>query len=80
MKNIGRNENCHCGSGKKYKHCHFKEDTQKGNSNKSILIGGVIIGFIILAGLMVYVKSTQNGGRGPAPDGKVWSEEHGHYH
>ena len=22
----GRNEPCHCGSGKKYKHCHYEED------------------------------------------------------
>ncbi len=25
---LGRNEPCHCGSGKKYKHCHWKEDQQ----------------------------------------------------
>jgi preprotein translocase subunit SecA len=25
-KNIGRNDPCWCGSGKKYKHCHYKED------------------------------------------------------
>ncbi|MFW5695968.1 MAG: SEC-C metal-binding domain-containing protein [Alkalispirochaeta sp.] len=23
---LGRNEPCHCGSGKKYKHCHYEED------------------------------------------------------
>lgn len=27
--NIGRNDPCHCGSGKKYKHCHYKEDRKK---------------------------------------------------
>lgn len=25
----GRNEPCHCGSGKKYKHCHMREDQAK---------------------------------------------------
>lgn len=23
---IGRNDPCHCGSGRKYKHCHYEED------------------------------------------------------
>ncbi|MEL7233198.1 MAG: SEC-C metal-binding domain-containing protein, partial [Chloroflexota bacterium] len=27
-KKIGRNDPCWCGSGKKYKHCHYKEDRQ----------------------------------------------------
>lgn len=25
----GRNQPCHCGSGKKYKRCHMREDTRK---------------------------------------------------
>ncbi len=25
----GRNDPCWCGSGKKYKHCHLKDDQQK---------------------------------------------------
>lgn len=28
-KKIGRNEPCHCGSGKKYKHCHLKADKDR---------------------------------------------------
>ncbi len=27
--NLGRNEPCHCGSGKKYKQCHLAEDEAK---------------------------------------------------
>jgi len=27
--NLGRNEQCWCGSGKKYKHCHLHEDEKK---------------------------------------------------
>lgn len=30
---IGRNEPCWCGSGKKYKQCHYKEDRQKQLTN-----------------------------------------------
>ncbi len=29
MSKIGRNDPCYCGSGKKYKQCHMKEDKQK---------------------------------------------------
>lgn len=28
MTDIGRNDPCHCGSGKKYKHCHLQSDRQ----------------------------------------------------
>lgn len=27
---LGRNDLCHCGSGKKYKHCHWKQDRAAG--------------------------------------------------
>ena len=27
-KKIGRNDLCHCGSGKKYKHCHYDQDLE----------------------------------------------------
>ncbi|MGQ9566880.1 MAG: SEC-C metal-binding domain-containing protein [Anaerolineae bacterium] len=27
---LGRNDPCWCGSGKKYKHCHMREDLQAG--------------------------------------------------
>ena len=26
MASLGRNDPCHCGSGKKYKHCHLDKD------------------------------------------------------
>ena len=29
LREIGRNDPCWCGSGKKYKHCHLREDQQK---------------------------------------------------
>src|SRR5271157_5514295 len=32
-KKLGRNERCHCGSGKKYKHCHLNADQR----NKSMV-------------------------------------------
>ena len=29
-RDIGRNDPCWCGSGKKYKHCHYRVDARKG--------------------------------------------------
>ena len=31
----GRNDPCHCGSGKKYKHCHMKSDLAGGNGSNA---------------------------------------------
>ena len=42
----GRNTKCHCGSGKKYKHCHENKDSK--NSNQYFLIGGVCFVFVII--------------------------------
>ena len=92
---LGRNEPCHCGSGKKYKHCH--EPTKNTNNNQYTIIG--IIAVIIL--VIIFINSdssnqtvpvttspllnqgsTSNTSKpsGPAPPGKVWSQEHGHWH
>ena len=32
---LGRNEPCWCGSGKKYKKCHFEEDEKKRSRQRS---------------------------------------------
>jgi preprotein translocase subunit SecA len=34
-KTLGRNDPCHCGSGKKYKHCHMKSDLAGGNGKQA---------------------------------------------
>lgn len=81
MKKVGRNEPCPCGSGKKYKNCHQQEE-QKLSKNKNIIIAALIaLAFIISAiGLYWNSQSTGKGAPGEAPKGKVWSEEHGHWH
>jgi hypothetical protein len=33
--NLGRNEPCHCGSGKKYKQCHLAEDEAKERAERA---------------------------------------------
>jgi hypothetical protein len=38
-RNIGRNDDCWCGSGKKYKRCHLEEDERKLRSKFSATCG-----------------------------------------
>ena len=67
-----RNARCPCGSGKKYKHCCMVKREQ----TKWLWVAGTIVVLLILiGGVVVAVRdaSTQ-------PVGKVWSEEHGHWH
>jgi uncharacterized protein YecA (UPF0149 family) len=37
--NLGRNESCWCGSGKKYKKCHLMEDEKKAKRNYGLNCG-----------------------------------------
>lgn len=88
MKKVGRNEACHCGSGKKYKNCHQQIDAENGGKNKILIIGGLIAFFIIVSAVLLFLNAgssgnaapTENAAPGKAPAGKVWSEEHGHWH
>lgn len=81
MEKVGRNELCPCGSGKKYKNCHEKEGGLKKKSNRSVIIGAVIIAlFIIISVVSMITNRRSSSGPGEAPPGKVWSEEHGHWH
>jgi len=75
MTQIGRNDPCHCGSGKKYKNCHQKS-AGKFRNNWIYIIGAAVIGGIIL---VIYILLSSGGSNEPPP-GKVWSPEHGHWH
>ena len=74
-KKVGRNEPCHCGSGKKYKVCHGR--SAAGGSNRWMLIGGVV--GVVALGYFVNKILTSDGQNNPPP-GKVWSPDHGHFH
>ena len=81
MQKIGRNDLCHCGSGKKYKNCHQgldqNLDNKKGASiNKVVIIVLAVFITLIAIGLYFTFSTSEKAG----PEGKVWSEEHGHYH
>ncbi len=40
MSKIGRNDPCYCGSGKKYKQCHMKEDKQREQESREVKEAG----------------------------------------
>lgn len=79
MEKVGRNAPCPCGSGKKYKNCHEQGGGFKKESNRNKVIVAVIIALFFIAsaiGLIINKRSSVT----DAPPGKVWSEEHGHWH
>jgi hypothetical protein len=72
----GRNDPCHCGSGKKFKHCC--EVHSRGNPRGTRFWLVVVAGIVAAAIGMIIVSVTQSDST--APPGQVWSSEHGHYH
>lgn len=77
---VARNAPCPCGSGRKHKHCCAgKTPWHKQPAVTGGLVGVVLLIGLVLAG-MAFTRSGSNGPPGPAPPGKVWSPEHGHWH
>lgn len=72
-----RNEPCHCGSGKKYKNCHYEKDQSGAKSKIGLIALGVafVLGFIIL-----FLAFSGGEGPGNCPPGTVWSDAHQHCH
>ncbi len=116
---IGRNDPCPCGSGKKYKNCCYKRGVLVSKKGQNKVALGVVAVVAVIAGIVSISKlsssptsqssapivqppisssatatPTQNPltsspvtgapftaqPPGPAPAGKVWSAEHGHWH
>ncbi len=70
----GRNDLCHCGSGRKFKKC-CEGKTADARSSRMLMI---IVGGALVAALAAGVASfTGESNRGSAP---VWDASHGHYH
>ncbi len=72
----GRNEPCPCGSGKKFKQCCAQKGTP---SHRLWNLGLLLLAVVFLAAAAMAVYSTSTAER-VAPPGKVWSDEHGHWH
>jgi hypothetical protein len=67
-----RNDPCPCGSGKKYKACC----AVKRQRSQWI----AIVSVVVFAGVAAWALKTAIDQSDEAPDGKVWSSEHGHWH
>jgi SEC-C motif len=74
MVKTGRNDLCHCGSGRKYKKCHgVKEHPATRGRMLMLVVGGAV-----LAAILVAISSFT--GEPTTTTARIWSPEHGHYH
>ena len=71
----GRNAPCPCGSGKKYKHCCLSRNSS-WSRNQKLIFSSIVLLLIGVAILIVLtIRDFQ-----PGQSGRVWSEEHQHWH
>ena len=74
MSKPGRNDLCHCGSGRKFKKCHGSTGESAAKGNMLLLLVGAAVVAAIVVGIASFTGE-------PAPGAtRVWSTEHGHYH
>jgi hypothetical protein len=71
----GRNEQCHCGSGRKYKKCHGPRETSGAARSRLllILVGGAMIAALAVGIAQITMTSQSSGAR-------TWDPVHGHFH
>ena len=74
----GRNELCPCESGKKYKHCCLVKQDNAMSSQQKLLM--VLFALVMLAGLAAVVGAFRSHEAAGPGQGRVWSEEHQHWH
>lgn len=93
---VGRNESCPCGSGKKFKSCCEGKASRGASRGLMLLVGAIgAVAIVGLVSLVAGTRKTPTPPPGitsppspratapqpePAPAGKVWSQEHGHWH
>ena len=70
----GRNDLCHCGSGRKFKKCCELKTTSRRQSRFLIIaVGGAVLA-AVAAGVMSF------NAEGSRSSVRVWDPAHGHYH
>jgi hypothetical protein len=70
----GRNEPCHCGSGRKFKKCcESKTESQRTSRMLIIAVGAALIA-AVAAGVVSFT------GESRPSSVRVWDPAHGHYH
>jgi hypothetical protein len=76
MTKPGRNELCHCGSGRKYKKCHGPKEGDSTARSRFLMI---VVGGGIIAAVAIGIAQFTTGGATQA-GGRTWDPTHGHYH
>lgn len=77
---VGRNDPCPCGSGRKYKHC-CEAKQHSPTPGRRLLLWGVLAVFAIALAMALRTAITgDHGSFGTGGAGRVWSAEHGHWH
>jgi hypothetical protein len=71
---VGRNEACSCGSGRKYKKCCARAE------RTALSPAALVLGLLLLIGVTATIMATLNAPPTEPSPGRVWSEEHGHWH
>ena len=78
MAQIGRNQPCPCGSGLKYKKCCA---VKKNRTSWPLRIVAAVVTVFLVGGLVVFLTAIDDHDPSAIPTaGRVWSEEHGHWH
>ncbi len=78
MAKIGRNQPCACGSGLKFKKCCA---LKKARTPIGLRIVVAVVAIFLIGGLVVFLTNIDDyDPDASASAGRVWSEEHGHYH
>jgi hypothetical protein len=103
-RHIGRNDPCHCGSGRKFKNCCERRVPPSVVRSPAgyVVMGVAVVAVAAAIGTTIFNSKTEAPAQtnaaapfvlprphatsvslpppGPAPEGKVWSAEHGHWH
>lgn len=77
--NLGRNDPCHCGSGRKYKNCCQEMGRSAPTATSKTAM--IVVVTVVLVGLVLMgISLTFGGGQDSCPPGTVWSAAHQHCH
>ena len=74
MAKTGRNDLCHCGSGRKFKKCCESKTPSARQSRVLMVVVGLFVVGAIAAGVASF-RGDSSGG-----SARVWDPAHGHYH
>jgi hypothetical protein len=73
MSKQGRNELCHCGSGKKFKRCHGVASESSRSGRFLMIVVGLGVAAAVVAGVAAFTTERPSAVR-------VWDPVHGHFH